>query len=86
MFKCDKCGLCCQNIGNNPIYSDLDDGKGTCRYFDSLTNLCKIYANRPLKCRIDKAYEVWFKDSMKLEEYYKLNKEACELLKKSRRK
>ncbi len=86
MFDCDKCGLCCQNIGGNPIYADLDNGKGTCRHFDTLTNLCKIYAKRPLKCRIDEAYERWFKNSIGLQEYYKLNHEACHALKNDRRK
>ena len=86
MFKCDRCGLCCQNIGGNPVYSDLDNGKGTCRYFDESTNLCRIYKNRPLKSRIDEAYDLWFKNSIGLEDYYELNNEACNILKKNRRK
>jgi Fe-S-cluster containining protein len=43
-------------------------------------NLCSIYQSRPLICRIDDAYDVFFKEKMTLEEYYKLNKEACENL------
>jgi len=38
MFKCDKCGLCCSNIGNSKIYKDLDRGDGVCKYLkDNLT-------------------------------------------------
>lgn len=85
MFICDRCGLCCQNIGGNPAYSDLDDGKGVCRHFDASSNLCGIYESRPLKCRVDDAYEFWFKNSIGLKEYYNLNYQACDALKNNRR-
>lgn len=41
-----------------------------------------VYENRPLKCNIDKTYELLFKDKMTLEEYYRLNYESCKKLKK----
>lgn len=79
MFKCDQCGVCCRNVGKSPIYKDLDDGTGKCRYLDG--NLCGIYETRPLLCRVDESYETFFKDQMTLEEYYRLNYEACNKLK-----
>ena len=82
-FKCDKCGLCCQNLKNNPLYSDLDDGTGVCIYYEKTTHLCSIYTNRPVKCDIKRAYyEFGFK--MPYEEYLKLNYDACKKLKEKK--
>lgn len=80
MFKCDKCGKCCRNLNKSSIYAELDSGNGTCKYLDG--NLCSIYEKRPLLCRIDEAYEVFFRDVMTLEEYYEKNYKSCEELKK----
>lgn len=80
MFKCDMCGKCCQNIGLSPIYAELDDGNGVCKYLKG--NLCSIYSDRPLLCRVDESYEAYFKDTMTKEEYYRLNYEVCDRLKK----
>lgn len=82
MFICDKCGLCCRNIGGSKIYADLDRGDGVCKYL--IGNLCSIYDNRPLLCRIDESYEVLWKDVMELDDYYQLNYEACKHLKNMR--
>ena len=79
MFECDSCGLCCMNIYKSEIYSELDRGDGVCKYLSG--NLCSIYENRPLLCRIAECYELFFKDTMSLEEYYRLNIEECEKLK-----
>lgn len=80
MYKCSCCGSCCRNIGGIELYSDLDNGMGICKNLDLETNLCKIYKSRPLKCRIDDSYKVLFKDILSIEEYYKMNYEACEKL------
>ena len=76
MFECDSCGLCCMNIYKSEIYSELDRGDGVCKYLSG--NLCSIYENRPLLCRIDECYELFFFVTMSLEEYYRLNIEECE--------
>ena len=81
-FYCDKCGLCCQHLELfGDFYIELNDGTGTCRYFDKQSNLCKIYDQRPLICSIEAGYDVYFKE-MPYEEYIKATKESCLLLKK----
>ncbi len=84
VFECDCCGLCCRNLLKNPIYSDLDRGDGVCIYFNEITNLCNIYKERPDKCNVDKTYDLLFTKEISREEYYKLNYEACQKLKKER--
>jgi len=82
MFECDKCGLCCRNLNLNPLYEELDRGDGVCKYFDEKTNLCKIYNNRPLICNIDAIYDLMFSNQMSRSQYYHLNKESCQTLRK----
>lgn len=79
MFECDKCSLCCRNLNKSDLYSELDRGDGICRFLDG--NLCSIYDERPLLCRIDESYEAFFKDHITIDEYYRLNYEACNILK-----
>lgn len=75
MFKCNKCGCCCRHLGKSELYKELDRGDGTCKYLQG--NLCTIYTEKPLLCRIDECYEKFFKDQMTLEQYYKVNYEMC---------
>lgn len=82
MFKCDRCGLCCMRVADSPLYCDLDRGDGVCKYFNCETKLCKVYENRPIKCNIDKFYEVYFKGKMTIDEYYEVNYKVCNFLKK----
>lgn len=81
MFICDKCGLCCRYVGNSQIYNELNRGDGVCIFFDDETKLCTIYKGRPLLCNVDKAYEMYFKEKMSKDEYYKLNYESCKKIK-----
>ena len=78
MFQCSKCGKCCKNINKSNLYKELDRGDGVCVYLDG--NLCSIYENRPLLCRIDESYDVYFKEKYSKEDYYQLNYNACEKL------
>lgn len=82
MFNCSQCGECCRHLALSPLYADLDDGTGVCRYLKG--NLCSIYKNRPLICRVDDSYEAYFKSLMSLEEFYRLNHQVCEILKKEK--
>lgn len=83
MFKCNKCGKCCQNLDKNPIYQDLDSGNGVCIYFDPGTLLCTIYENRPLKCRVDDMYDEYYSTVMDRKAFYEMNYKACEELQNS---
>lgn len=80
MFQCDCCGCCCRHLDKSELYAKLDRGDGTCKFLTG--NLCSIYKERPLFCRIDECYELFFKEDMGLEEYYQLNKIECKKLKK----
>lgn len=79
-FKCDKCGLCCQNLNLNKLYDDLNDGTGCCIYYDKKTKLCKIYDNRPEKCNVKAMYK-YFALYMSYEEYLNMNTKMCKILK-----
>lgn len=79
MFNCDKCGECCRHIKGIPLYKDLDRGDGVCKYLHE--NLCSIYEERPLKCRVDDCYELFFKMQMTKEEFYQINYRICKQLK-----
>lgn len=79
MFQCDKCGECCRHLDLSPIYHSLDRGDGVCKYLNG--NLCTIYENRPLLCRVDESYEAYFKDSITKSDYYRLNYENCNKIK-----
>ena len=79
MFLCDRCGACCRHLNFSPIYKELDRGDGVCKYLSG--NLCSIYENRPLFCRVDECYP-FFAEQMTREEYDRMNSAACEQLKK----
>ena len=81
MFNCDKCGLCCMNVGESLIYEELNRGDGVCRFFDDVSKLCTIYEKRPVLCNVDEAYDHFFSTIMSKKEYYRMNYEACRRLK-----
>lgn len=81
-FPCEKCGDCCRSLDLNPLFQDLDNGKGVCIYLDENTNLCKIYESRPLKCNIDKSFTHYYYKYFTKEKYYELNLIVCKLIKK----
>jgi hypothetical protein len=78
MFKCNCCGECCRNLDKSDVYQNLDRGDGTCRYLEG--NLCSIYSQRPVLCRVDECYELYFKEQYSLEEYYEMNYRICKKL------
>ena len=47
------------HLGTVSIYRELDRGDGVCRYLKG--NLCSIYEDRPLLCRVDESYEIYYK-------------------------
>ena len=80
MFKCTKCGQCCRNLGKSDLYSALDRGDGVCKYLEG--NLCSIYKDRPLLCRVDESYYAFFQEQYSLDEYYRINYNCCKKLQK----
>jgi Fe-S-cluster containining protein len=59
-FICEKCGGCCRKM--------------KCIFLKE--NLCSVYENRPLICRIDKLAELTPHLKNK-EKYFKMNKYYC---------
>jgi len=80
MFKCDKCGECCRNLDKSSVYAELHNGDGICKYLYG--NLCSIYSTRPILCRVDESYELYFKNIMTRDKYEELNHEVCIIFKK----
>lgn len=58
MFRCSKCDLCCKDILHLGIEEakELDRGYGVCYFLDEETNLCDIYEDRPIFCRVEDLY------------------------------
>ena len=79
MFKCDRCGQCCRSLHNSPIYDELHNGDGICRFLKG--NECSIYETRPMVCRVDESYDVFFKYTLSYAEYIQFNYECCKILK-----
>ena len=83
-FPCTSCGLCCKNLGLSSEASKLNRGDGTCRYFDDNTNLCTIYEDRPLVCRVEDYYTKYLSETFKWDDFVALNLKVCETLQKNR--
>lgn len=81
-FQCTKCGNCCQNIRYNQIYTAYDNGYGVCIHYNQRLRLCNIYETRPMICRVDEFYELYYKDKIQKELYYQVNYNACHELKR----
>lgn len=84
MFQCNRCGECCRNVNKSHLYTNLDRGDGVCKYLDG--NICTIYNERPLLCRVDESFNRYFKHTMSKEDYYTLNYQACQMLKEQAKK
>lgn len=86
MFLCDKCGICCRQVGNSPFGKNLALESGICKYLNQKTNLCDIYENRPVICNVDKYYDLCLSEVMTREECYKINRNICKILKQNLKK
>lgn len=79
-FECNGCGACCSQLHLfGPQYAHLDDGHGVCRYYDDTTHLCRVYAIRPLVCRVEEGYHIYFKH-IPYAEYLKYTRLGCDVL------
>ncbi len=85
VFKCNRCGCCCKNIGYVQEADFLNRGDGVCKYYSDDKKMCMIYDFRPDICRVDKMYKR-FKDKMSWDEYIDFNYESCEQLRELEKK
>lgn len=79
-FNCTQCGLCCQRVNFAEETKFLDRGDGTCKHYDASSKGCKIYEKRPDICRVDRAYELHYKNFYTWNEYVDLNLKVCTAL------
>ena len=77
MFPCEQCGRCCRRVGEVFFAKSMALPDGSCKYLDKSTNLCKIYKERPIYCRVDDYYDKFLSDKMSREEFYEQNKKIC---------
>ena len=66
-FPCDKCGACCRAVGCG-LLTD--------------TNRCSIYDRRPTICNVERGWKEHFSANMPIDEFIKMNVEACVELRK----
>ncbi|WP_372886337.1 YkgJ family cysteine cluster protein [Psychrobacter sp.] len=81
LFPCTACGQCCKNVHLSELTNYLNRSDGTCRHFDDKTNLCLIYEDRPLICRIEEYYDKHLSHLYEWDGFVKMNLEVCEQLK-----
>ena len=79
MFPCERCGCCCRKIGEIQLVKYLALQDGSCKYLDKESNLCKIYSDRPIFCRIDDFYDKFLSQVMTREYFYQQNKLNCKI-------
>lgn len=79
-FPCTSCGECCKNVHLSELTAYLDRGDGTCHHFDSIKNLCTIYKDRPLVCRVEDYYYQYLSNIYEWEEFIQLNLNICRTL------
>lgn len=58
----------------------LDRGDGVCKNFDEQTNLCTIYTERPLVCRVEEYYKKHLSEKIEWDEFVRINVKICEQL------
>ena len=80
MFQSDQSGECCRNLDKSPLYAELDRGDGECRYLCG--NQCSIYESRPVLCRVDMCYDLFFSKMLSRDEFYEMNYRVCRRFKK----
>lgn len=79
-FPCTACGKCCRKVYLSEKTSYLDRGDGICRHFNEQTNLCNIYENRPVVCRVEEYYKKNLSHIYSWEEFVQINLEICKKL------
>lgn len=80
MYKCVKCGKCCELMHLLPIGDKwrelLDDGNGKCKYLTQ-EKLCSIFENRPIVCNHKELYRKYYVATMTYEEFDSIIETQC---------
>lgn len=76
-FPCTACGKCCRKVNLSEQTNYLNRGDGVCRYFDEKTNLCTIYNDRPLVCRVEDYYKKYLSQQYSWDEFIEINIKIC---------
>lgn len=79
-FPCTACGLCCLHVHKSEQTAFLDRGDGTCWHFDEDTNLCTIYDDRPLVCRVEAYYQAYLSEVYDWQVFIEMNVAMCQQL------
>ncbi|MBH2029245.1 MAG: YkgJ family cysteine cluster protein [Moraxellaceae bacterium] len=79
-FPCTACGKCCRKVGFSSQTQFLDRGDSVCRYFNEKTNLCNIYEDRPIVCRIQDYYKTYLSSQIGWIDFIEINQEICKKL------
>lgn len=83
-YPCERCGMCCRQVGRSFWGKKFATADGTCKFLDRKTNLCTIYDHRPLICNVDKYYDIYLSNEMSRQDFYQKNKEMCQYWQKER--
>ncbi|AUZ76703.1 MULTISPECIES: YkgJ family cysteine cluster protein [Aeromonas] len=81
-FPCSACGQCCRRVNESSKTAFLDRGDGVCKHFDEQSNLCRIYSERPLVCRVEEYYLANMSELISWDEFVHINVEICQHLQK----
>lgn len=76
-FKCTGCGECCRHISN--LLPQFDLGDGVCCHLGE-NNLCDIYDERPLICRVEDFWSRCLEGKVSKEDWYRINYDGCKKL------
>lgn len=79
-FPCTACGKCCKNVALSSETTFLDRGDSICKNFNEDTNLCNIYSQRPLVCRVEDYYDTFLSDKYNWDDFVEINLIICENL------
>jgi len=64
------------------MFSSLDRGDGTCKFFDDAANNCTIYEDRPTLCNVEATYDLLHsKGNITKQQYFDIASGVCNHLK-----
>ncbi|WP_252730682.1 YkgJ family cysteine cluster protein [Pseudomonas fluorescens] len=79
-FACSRCMECCRRVHLLADTAAMDRGDGVCRHLDENNPGCRIYDQRPDACRIDRQYELHYRQAMSWETFVQINEAGCKQL------